>query len=107
MGRWDAVIDVSNVCWDEQLPPRGRRAPAWGRLELVMAAWRRQHGNAARFSLVADDALLHDLDDAWEYGRLLAAGELVTAPHADAEILALARDHHLHVITRDRFLQHR
>lgn len=107
MGGWDAVVDVSNVCWDEQLPPRGWRAPVWGRLGLVMAAWRRQHGNAARLDLVADQALIHGLDDARGYGRLLAAGELVAVPHADVEMLALAREHELHVITRDRFLQHR
>ena len=107
MGGWDAVIDVSNVCWDEQLPPRGWETPTWGRLGLVMAAWRRQHGSTARLDLVADQALLHDLDDAREYGRLLATGELVAAPHADVEILALARKRGLHVITRDRFLQHR
>lgn len=107
MSAWDAVVDVSNVCWDEQLPPRGVRAPVWERLRLVLEAWRRAHGKGALFDLVADAALVRDLDDAREYGRLLAAGELTEVPHADTEVLELAREHSLHVLTRDRFLQHR
>lgn len=100
------MVDVSNVCWDEQLPPRGVRAPVWGRLRLVLGAWRREHGSSARFDLVADAALERDLDDTREYGRLLAARELTAVPHADTEILDLAREHSLQVLTRDRFLQH-
>lgn len=106
MGAWDATVDVSNVCWDEQLPPRGVRAPVWGRLRLILEAWRRAHGSGAQFDLVADAALEHDLDDTREYGRLLAIGELIVVPHADTEILQLAREHSLQVLTRDRFLQH-
>lgn len=107
MESWDAVVDVSNVCWDEQLPPRGVRAPVWGRLRLVLEAWRRAHGSGARFDLVTDAALERDLDDTREFGRLLAVGELAAVPHADTEILDLAREHSVHVLTRDRFLQHR
>jgi hypothetical protein len=106
MTAWDAVVDVSNVCWDEQLPPRGVRSPVWGRLGLVLMAWRRAHGEGTRFDLVADAALEHNLDDAREYCRLLAARDLVAVPHADMEILAIAREHRLHVLTRDRFLVH-
>jgi hypothetical protein len=107
MEAWDAAVDVSNVCWDEQLPPRGVRAPVWGRLRLVLGAWNRAHASGARFDLVADAALERDLDDTREFGRLLAVGELAVVPHADTEILDLAREHSLHVLTRDRFLQHR
>jgi hypothetical protein len=69
-------------------------------------AWRRAHGEGTRFDLVADAALEHHLDDAREYSRLLAARDLVAVPHADAKILAIAREHGLHVLTRDRFLVH-
>src|SRR5215469_7555396 len=107
-GTWDAVIDVSNVCWDHQLPPAGTRRPVWSRLHLVMAAWRRSHGDRVRFELVADDALVHDLaGDTREYGRLLRAGTLAVEPVADIRILALARDRGLHVLTRDHYVDHR
>ncbi|WP_131739803.1 FHA domain-containing protein [Actinomadura roseirufa] len=103
---WDAVIDVSNVCWSPLLPPHGRRAPVWRRLELVMNAWRELHGGA-RFELVADDSLARTLDDARGLRRLIGTGELVTRPLADALILELARDRGLHVITRDHYVDHR
>jgi hypothetical protein len=103
----DVVIDVSNVCWDHQLPPTGARRPVWNRLHLVMTAWRRLHGDRVRFELVADDALVHDLDDAREYGRLLKAGTLAAEPVADVKILALAKDGGLHVLTRDHYVDHR
>ena len=107
MGRWDAVIDVSNVCWDPQLPPVGRRAPVWGRLELVMAAWRQAHGSDARIGLVADNSLEHVLDDARELRRLRASGGIATRPVADEEILILARDHERHVLSRDHYVDQR
>ena len=40
MSAWDAVVDVSNVCWSPYLPPEDRRKPHWHRLQLVLAAWR-------------------------------------------------------------------
>jgi uncharacterized protein with PIN domain len=107
MGGVNAVIDVSNVCWDEQLPPRGRRRPVWRRLQLVMTAWRAQYGPASRFQLVADDSLVHDLDEARDYGRLLGDGTIVVKPVADTEVLDLAERHGLHVLTRDHYLDHR
>src|SRR5690348_2180513 len=107
MGGWNAVIDVSNVCWDAQLPPEGHRRPIWSRLQLVMQAWRRQHGRDARFHLVADDSLVHSLDDLREHGRLQTSGRLTVVPVADVEILSLARDHDVHIITRDHFVDHR
>ncbi|MEU8347453.1 FHA domain-containing protein [Spirillospora sp. NPDC048832] len=107
MGRWDAVIDVSNVCWSAYLPPLGRRTPRWHRLELVMAAWRERHGDDVRFDLVADDSLVRSLDDVREFRRLKASGALVTRPVADSLILERARDRGLHVITRDHYVDHR
>lgn len=107
MGGWNAVVDVSNVCWDEQLPPVGKRRPAWWRLRLVMAAWRAAHGDDARFRLVADDSLVHHLDEAREFGRLVTLGKIAVRPVADLEILDLADKLGLHVLTRDHYLDHR
>src|SRR5215469_6970403 len=90
MCQWDAVIDVSNVCWSPGLPPVGRRRPFWYRLGLV-----------------ADESLIRALDDADGLRRLKASGALVTAPVADSIILGLARDEGLHVITRDHYIDHR
>jgi hypothetical protein len=107
MGGANAVIDVSNVCWDEQLPPCGKRRPVWRRLDLVMAAWRRRPGTGSTIRLVADDSLVHALDDPYAYGRALDQGDITVQPVADVEILALARKHGLHILTRDHYLDHR
>ncbi len=104
---WDAVIDVSNVCWSPYLPPVGRRRPQWERLHLVMAAWRALHGDDVRFHLVADDSLARAIDDDTELHELKASGDLVTVPVADAVLLPLARHQGLHVITRDHYIDHR
>jgi len=106
-GAWDAVIDVSNVCWSPQLPPVGRRRPSWDRLGLVTAAWRRQHGDGARVHLVADESLMRALDDAGELRRLAARDEVTMTQVADSVILPMARDRGLHVITRDHYVDHR
>lgn len=107
MGDWDAIIDVSNVCWSPVLPPVGRRRIVWERLALVMAAWRREHGDDARLYLVADDSLLRSLGGTGELRKLKEDGDLVSAPVADPVILRLARDRRLHVITRDHYVDHR
>jgi FHA domain len=107
MHAWDAVVDVSNVCWSPQLPPVGCRKPLWHRLELVLAAWRELHGRQTRFELVADHSLVSALDEVREYRRLRSNGELVARPVADSLILELARDRGLHVITRDHYVDHR
>lgn len=107
MDSWDAVVDVSNVCWSPQLPPVGYRAPLWHRLELVLGAWRELHGSDTRFTLVADESLARALDNAAEYERLRDSGELATPPVADSLILDLARDRGLHVLTRDHYVDHR
>ena len=107
MDTWDAVVDVSNVCWSPRLPPVGRRMPLWRRLELVLAAWRELHGRCTRFTLVADESLARALDNVVEYRRLRDNGELATRPVADSLILELARDRGLHVITRDHYVDYR
>jgi hypothetical protein len=106
-GEWDAVIDVSNVCWSPYLPPAGLRRPQWARLRLIMAAWRALHGDDVRFYLVADESLARAIDDDAALGDLKERGDLVTAPVADAVLLPLARDRGLHVITRDHYIDHR
>ena len=107
MGSWNAVIDVSNVCWSPHLPPAGRQAPVWERLGLVMAAWRELHDDA-EFELVADESLVRVLGpDARRFLDLKREGWIRTASVADGEILRLARDGGLHVITRDHYTDHR
>ena len=108
MGSWNAVIDVSNVCWSPYLPPVGQRAPVWERLGLVMAVWREQHGCDAQFELVADDSLVRVLGvDAKRFVELKRTGEIRTATVADGEILRLAAEGGLHVITRDHYTDYR
>jgi hypothetical protein len=108
MASWNAVVDVSNVCWSPHLPPLGRQAPVWDRLDLVMSAWREQHGADARLELVADDSLVRVLGpEARSFLELKRNGAIMTASVADGEILRLARDGGLHVITRDHYIDHR
>jgi hypothetical protein len=108
MERWNAVIDVSNVCWSPYLPPLGRQAPVWDRLGLVTAAWRAQHGADTRLELVADDSLVRVLGpDARAFLALKRDGAIRTASVADDEILRLAQSEGLHVITRDHYIDHR
>jgi hypothetical protein len=108
MASWNAVIDVSNVCWSPYLPPLGRQAPVWDRLKLVMSAWRSLHGDDVRLELVADDSLVRVLGpDARLFIALKRQGAIRTASVADDEILRLARDEDLHIITRDHYIDHR
>jgi hypothetical protein len=108
MASWNAVVDVSNVCWSPYLPPVGRQAPVWDRLGLVMSTWRAQHGADARLELVADDSLVRVLGpDARSFLALKRDGGIRTASVADDEILRLAREDGLHVITRDHYIDHR
>ncbi len=79
----------------------------WRRLRLVTEAWRAEYGQDSRFRLVADDSLVHDLDEAREFGRLVGSGKIAVKPVADAEVLDLAERHGLHVLTRDHYLDHR
>jgi len=107
MSSWDAVVDVSNVCWSPQLPPVGYRMPLWHRLPLVLDAWRELHGSDTRFALVADESLARALDNPADYQRLRDTGELETRPLADSLILELARERGLYVISRDHYVDHR
>jgi len=108
MESWNAVVDVSNVCWSPYLPPIGRQAPVWDRLSFVMSAWREQHGADAQLELIADDSLVRVLGpDARSFLELKRTGGIKTATVADDEILRLAYEGGLHVITRDHYIDHR
>ncbi len=62
----------------------------------------------AFFELVADESLVRVLgSDARHFLDLKRAGAIRTASVADGEILRLARDLGLHVITRDHYTDHR
>ncbi|MFD0887928.1 hypothetical protein ACFQ08_25590 [Streptosporangium algeriense] len=109
MGEWDAVVDVSNVCWSKALPPVGLEFPVWRRLEPVIAAWRREHGRDARIELVADDSLAAQLQsgDSRLFEEWKRSGRLRTAPVADHLVLDLAAARNLHVISGDKWRDHR
>jgi hypothetical protein len=108
MASWNAVVDVSNVCWSPYLPPIGRQAPVWDRLGLVMAAWQEQHGADAQLELIADDSLVRVLGpDARSFLALKRTGGIKTATVADDEILRLAYEGGLYVVTRDHYIDHR
>src|ERR1700748_2325616 len=93
MQSWNAVVDVSNVCWSPYLPPLGQQAPVWDRLSLVMSACRSQHGPDTELELIADDSLVRVLGpDARSFLALKRDGGIRTAAVADGEILRLARD---------------
>ncbi len=73
-----------------------------------MAAWREQHGADSQLELVADDSLVRVLGpDARLFLELKRGGGISTASVADGEILRLAREGGLHVITRDHYIDHR
>jgi hypothetical protein len=73
-----------------------------------MSAWRSLHGSDARLELVADDSLVRVLGpDARSFLALKRQGGIRTESVADDEILRLARDDDLHVITRDHYIDHR
>jgi hypothetical protein len=73
-----------------------------------MAAWRELHGDDAQFELVADDSLVRVLgSDAPKFLELKRTGAIRTASVADDEILRLAYEGGLHVITRDHYTDHR
>ncbi|MBV6700997.1 FHA domain-containing protein [Kitasatospora aureofaciens] len=100
-----AVVDVSNVCWSERLPPLRRHFPLLDRLELVCSAWRRRYGADSPLVLVADNSLRRALlpEDARAFRRMERVGQVRTAPTADPVLLELARDRGWHVISEDQF----
>src|SRR5690606_22107617 len=103
-----AVVDVANVCWSSRIPPVGRHEPLLSRLALIRECWDRQYGPAA-LTLIGDLSLEYTLpeSDKPRLRKLVESGELRLVPHADPEILELARDKGLHVISADRFIDPR
>jgi hypothetical protein len=104
-----AMVDVSNVCWSQRLPPQGRHTALLSRLDLVCEAWRRRSGEDAPLELVADASLLRNLQgqERQELRRLERAGDVRLVPYADPELLGLAQERGWSVISADRFVDHR
>ncbi|MDF3300054.1 FHA domain-containing protein [Streptomyces tropicalis] len=100
-----AVVDVSNVCWSDALPPVGRHFPLIERVFLVREAWRRQFGEHTSMTLVADGSLRRQLSptDQLRLRQLERDGDVQFAPMADPVLLTLAEERGLHVISRDQF----
>jgi pSer/pThr/pTyr-binding forkhead associated (FHA) protein len=102
-----AVIDLSNVCRADNIPPLGVNWGVLDRIDLVEAAWRAEYGADAGTTLVADDSLkwvLRDPADQDRYRRLIRQGRVATAPNADPVFLEIARRRQCHVLSRDRFI---
>ncbi|OIJ63561.1 hypothetical protein WN71_032535 [Streptomyces mangrovisoli] len=99
------MVDVSNVCWSDALPPTGRHFPLLERVFLVRDAWHRQYGQRAPLTLVADNSLRRQLsaEDQERLRRLEQEVELHFAKTADPTLLSLAERRGLHVISRDQF----
>src|SRR5947209_5392949 len=89
---WDAVIDVSNVCFSRRLPPHpGLRRAVWGRVETITGAWRSEHGGEVSVFLIADSSLKHYIESRVrsEWRQLRSALAIQEAPVADDLILEL------------------
>ncbi|MEV4799310.1 FHA domain-containing protein [Nonomuraea sp. NPDC049421] len=104
-----AAVDVSNVCWSPRIDPLGRQEPLLSRLDVIRQAWHRLHGDTAPLTLIGDLSLLHQLSqqDVDRCRQLVDSGELILVSYADPDILALAHDKGLHVISADQFIDHR
>jgi hypothetical protein len=104
-----ALVDASNVCHDNHLPPTGpRNTPAWERLPRLIAAWAAAYPSAS-VTLVADNSLKHMLGLTHREWRLLRDEfGVIEARVADDVILDRAsRDPSLAVLSRDKFVNHR
>lgn len=105
-----AVVDVSNVCCSPELAPRaGTKGCVWERIDTIIDACRVAFGDDAAIVLIADNSLKFYVADrvrrGWSGVRDRYA--LMEAPVADEEILKIARDRDLCVISGDRFKAYR
>jgi hypothetical protein len=102
-----AVVDVSNVCYSAELPPRvdGPQRPHLDRLSIVVGEWRRRYGADASIRCVVDASVSEQLD----LRRQPVARELAieVTPYADEVILDYAQDEGRYVVSGDRFVDHR
>ena len=101
-----AVVDVSNVCWSKKIEPMGKRGPHLGRLDLLRDAWHRSRGERASLTLIADNSLRWQIPRAElpALDAMVRDREIRLVPFADPELLALARDGGLYVISGDHFI---
>ncbi|MGW3152190.1 FHA domain-containing protein [Streptomyces sp. NPDC001177] len=100
-----AVVDVSNVCWSQEIGPVSK-LPFLPRLDRVTEAWRTLHGDGTVLVAVADQSLFHQIPEEQrdEFERRRRRGVLRVVRQADPVLLSLARERDLHVISRDRFV---
>jgi hypothetical protein len=106
-----AVVDVSNVCWSPELPPRrpGPPGPNVDRLLRLVEAWRREHGAGAAMRFVADASLRHYLPrpEQSRWSTLVRDLGIEVAPVADEVILRHASGASMVILTRDHYIDHR
>ncbi|MEU2711910.1 FHA domain-containing protein [Streptomyces sp. NPDC007205] len=105
MSGMDAVVDVSNVCWANDIAP-GPKSPRLGRLRILTDAWRGLYGAQTRMELVVDRSLRYKIPpgERHEFDRMCRTGELVEVPYADPVMLSMAGERDLKVISRDKFI---
>lgn len=114
-----AVVDVSNVCWSDGLPPlppqRGNGKPSvkgpprLGRLFALIDAWRAEFGAQARLRLIIDKRTVHQFpkDDQLRFEPAACELGIEAVQYADDPILDHAEDTDATVISEDRFVDHR
>jgi len=114
-----AVVDVSNVCWSDKLPPlppqrsNGKPSvkgpPRLGRLFALIDAWRAEFGAEARLRLIIDKRTVSELPEDEQLRFKPAARELgiEIVPFADDPILDYAEDTGATVISGDNFVDQR
>ncbi|MER6031081.1 FHA domain-containing protein [Streptomyces sp. NPDC001851] len=101
----NAVVDVSNVCWSDEIGPRSKR-PLLSRLDQVTEAWRDRYGAGAELVLVVDRALRHQIsgEQRADFDRRCRQGLLRVVPFADPVLLSLAQERDLQIVSQDRFV---
>lgn len=103
------AVDVSNVCWSEELPSKNGH-PDLDRVIRLASAWRERYGADAEMTFVADTSLRDRLPDAdrERWPALVEEWGVVEAAVADEVILPMARDNaEMMVLSRDKFIDHR
>lgn len=102
------MIDVSNVCYSHELPPRthGPVSPLIDRLTLVVAAWRERYGRRASIRCVADASVRCEIGDR-RWRPVARDLSIEVTSYADELILDHARDERRFVLSRDQFVEHR
>lgn len=107
------VVDVSNVCRDQHLPPFDERrpeVPQAQRLRTVVSELRARHGRGVDVRFVADRSLREAFrrgDRLRDWDAMRTAFDIEVERYADPRILEYAYNERRHVVTRDKFFAHR